>query len=88
MLSINFLENLVDAWFPAIVVKENEDNTFLMKYYDLDARVQKDIVDFQHVHPPSYVIFLGGLVLFPSSVLAERMRMCTAILSIGLKIRN
>lgn len=74
-------ENLFDDWFPAIVLKEIEDKTFLVKYENSDARVQKDTVDFHPIPPPlshytnrsyellkkvdAFLIFLGGPVLFP-----------------------
>ncbi|XP_062106430.1 DUF724 domain-containing protein 6-like isoform X2 [Humulus lupulus] len=44
-------EDLSDAWIPAIVVKENDDNTFLVKYHNSKAKNWKDTVDFTHIRP-------------------------------------
>lgn len=52
-VEVNFdKEDLRDAWFPAIVIKENEDNTFLVKYQNKEAKQCKDTVDFLHIRPP------------------------------------
>lgn len=46
-VEVNFQkEDLYDAWFPAIVIKENEDNTFYVKYKNPVAMQGKDNVDF------------------------------------------
>ncbi|TYJ22598.1 hypothetical protein E1A91_A08G136200v1 [Gossypium mustelinum] len=48
-------ENLRDVWFPAIVVKENEDKTFLVKYQnsknDDESATAKVVVDSLHIRP-------------------------------------
>ncbi|MBA0853294.1 hypothetical protein Goshw_015875 [Gossypium schwendimanii] len=48
-------ENLRDVWFPAIVVKENEDKTFLVKYQnsknDDESGTAKVVVDSLHIRP-------------------------------------
>ncbi|KAF4375939.1 hypothetical protein F8388_010083 [Cannabis sativa] len=44
-------EDLSDAWIPAIVIKENDDNTFLVKYHNSKAKNWKDTVDFTHIRP-------------------------------------
>ncbi|KAG4134187.1 hypothetical protein ERO13_D08G141200v2 [Gossypium hirsutum] len=48
-------ESLRDVWFPAIVVKENEDKTFLVKYQnsknDDEAGTAKVVVDSLHIRP-------------------------------------
>ncbi|XVF80710.1 hypothetical protein PTKIN_Ptkin15bG0097000 [Pterospermum kingtungense] len=48
-------ENLRDVWFPAIVVKENGDNTFLVKYQssknDDESGTAKVTVDSLHIRP-------------------------------------
>ncbi|XP_015891745.3 DUF724 domain-containing protein 2 isoform X2 [Ziziphus jujuba] len=52
-VEVNFdKEDLRDAWFPAIVIKENEDNSFLVKYQNKEAKQCKDTVDFLHIRPP------------------------------------
>lgn len=51
-------DNLRDAWFPAIVIKENEDDTFIVKCQSSrngdEAGVEKITVDLLHIrpHPP------------------------------------
>ncbi|PON42055.1 Agenet domain containing protein [Trema orientale] len=53
-VEVNFdNEDLSDAWIPAIVVKENTDNTFLVKYHNSKAKNWKDTVDFLHIRPPA-----------------------------------
>ncbi|KAK8998247.1 hypothetical protein V6N11_083638 [Hibiscus sabdariffa] len=53
-------ENLGDIWYPALVVKENEDNTFLVKYRssktDDESGTAKVVVDSLHIRPipPQY----------------------------------
>ncbi|KAL4324834.1 hypothetical protein GQ457_11G002230 [Hibiscus cannabinus] len=53
-------ENLGDIWYPALVVKENEDNTFLVKYRnsktDDESGTVKVVVDSLHIRPipPQY----------------------------------
>ncbi|KAF5462379.1 hypothetical protein F2P56_018395 [Juglans regia] len=43
-------ENLSDAWFPAIVIKENGDDTFLVKYESSDeSSLGRVAVDFLHI---------------------------------------
>lgn len=43
-------ENLSDAWFPAIVIKENGDDTFFVKYESSDeSNHGKVAVDFLHI---------------------------------------
>nr|KJB24431.1 hypothetical protein B456_004G145200 [Gossypium raimondii] len=48
-------ESLRDVWFPAIVVKENEDKTFLVKYQnsknDDESGTAKVVVDSLHIRP-------------------------------------
>ncbi|XVE77519.1 hypothetical protein DITRI_Ditri13aG0069600 [Diplodiscus trichospermus] len=48
-------ENLRDIWFPAIVIKENGDNTFLVKYKssknDDESATVKVVVDALHIRP-------------------------------------
>ncbi|XP_022757796.1 DUF724 domain-containing protein 2-like isoform X5 [Durio zibethinus] len=48
-------ENLRDVWFPAIVIKENEDNTFLVKYQtsrnDDESGTGKVVVDSLLIRP-------------------------------------
>lgn len=48
-------ENLLDAWFPAIVIKENKDDTFLVKYQSSrngdEAELGKVTVDLDHIRP-------------------------------------
>ncbi|XVF22044.1 hypothetical protein REPUB_Repub12eG0140400 [Reevesia pubescens] len=48
-------ENLRDVWFPAIVIKENEKNTFLVKYQssknDDESGTVKVPVDSLHIRP-------------------------------------
>lgn len=54
-VEVNFdKEDLCDAWFPAIVIKENEDYTFLVKYQNTEAKQCKDTVDFLHIRPPPH----------------------------------
>ncbi|KAG6648038.1 hypothetical protein I3843_07G118600 [Carya illinoinensis] len=51
-------ENLCDAWFPAILIKDNRDDTFLVKYGSSRNGVEADFgsitVDFLHIRlsPP------------------------------------
>ncbi|KAG6704193.1 hypothetical protein I3842_07G123500 [Carya illinoinensis] len=51
-------ENLCDAWFPAILIKDNRDDTFLVKYESSRNGVEADFgsitVDFLHIRlsPP------------------------------------
>ncbi|GMI76010.1 hypothetical protein HRI_001270100 [Hibiscus trionum] len=53
-------ENLDNIWYPALVVKENEDNTFLVKYQnsttDDETEMVKVVVDSLHIRPvhPQY----------------------------------
>ncbi|XP_041022157.1 DUF724 domain-containing protein 2-like isoform X3 [Juglans microcarpa x Juglans regia] len=43
-------ENLSDAWFPATVIKENGDDTFLVKYESSDeSNLGRVAVDFLHI---------------------------------------
>ncbi|GMI85833.1 hypothetical protein HRI_002252500 [Hibiscus trionum] len=48
-------ENVHDIWYPAIVIKENEDNTFLVKYHnsgnDDESGTVKVVVDSLHIRP-------------------------------------
>ncbi|KAJ9171695.1 hypothetical protein P3X46_015022 [Hevea brasiliensis] len=47
-------ENVRDAWFPAVVIKDNGDNTFLVKYQsskNSDEAGTKVIVDSLHIRP-------------------------------------
>ncbi|XWS46527.1 hypothetical protein CRYUN_Cryun14cG0075000 [Craigia yunnanensis] len=48
-------ENLRDVWFPAIVIKENGENTFLVKYQssknDDESGTVKVVVDSLHIRP-------------------------------------
>ncbi|XP_022770770.1 DUF724 domain-containing protein 2-like isoform X4 [Durio zibethinus] len=48
-------ENLRDVWLPAIVIKENEENTFLVKYQssrnDDESGTVKVVVDSLHIRP-------------------------------------
>lgn len=48
-------ENVRDAWFPALVIKENGDNTFLVKCQSSrnsdEAGTIKVIVDSFHIRP-------------------------------------
>ncbi|XVF72786.1 hypothetical protein PTKIN_Ptkin12aG0148100 [Pterospermum kingtungense] len=48
-------ENLRDVWFPAIVIKENAENTFLVKYQcsrsDDEPGTVKVVVDSLHIRP-------------------------------------
>lgn len=44
-------EELSDAWIPAIVLKENDDNTFLVKYLNTKAKIYNNIVDSLHIRP-------------------------------------
>ncbi|WCJ22355.1 Agenet domain-containing protein [Euphorbia peplus] len=47
-------ENVRDAWFPAVVVKENEDSTFLVKCQspgNTDETGTKVVVDSHHIRP-------------------------------------
>ncbi|XP_059435515.1 DUF724 domain-containing protein 7-like isoform X3 [Corylus avellana] len=48
-------ENLSDAWFPAIVIKENKDDTFFVKYQSSrngdEAELGKVTVDLLHIRP-------------------------------------
>lgn len=53
-------ENACDAWFPAVVIKENEDGTFLVKYQNygnIDEAGNKESVLSSHIRPipPRYV---------------------------------
>lgn len=53
-VEVNFdHEDLSDAWIPAIVVKENVNNTFLVKYHTSKAKIFNNIVDFLHIRPPA-----------------------------------
>ena len=49
-------EILRDAWFPAIVIKENGDDTFLVKCQTSrngdETGLEKITVDFLHIRPP------------------------------------
>lgn len=52
-VEVNFeREDLRDAWFPAIIIKRNGDNTFLVKYQNPVTMQGKDNVDFLHIRPP------------------------------------
>ncbi|XWS76684.1 hypothetical protein CRYUN_Cryun01aG0198700 [Craigia yunnanensis] len=48
-------ENLRDVWFPAIVIKKNGENTFLVKYQSSrngdDSGTVKVVVDSLHIRP-------------------------------------
>ncbi|XP_039043550.1 DUF724 domain-containing protein 2-like [Hibiscus syriacus] len=48
-------ENIGYIWYPAIVIKENEDNTFLVKYQnsmnDDESGTVKVVVDSLHIRP-------------------------------------
>ncbi|GMI70085.1 hypothetical protein HRI_000677800 [Hibiscus trionum] len=48
-------ENPGDIWYPALVVKENEDNTFLVKYQNSgtgdESGTVKVVVDSLHIRP-------------------------------------
>ncbi|XWS31859.1 hypothetical protein CRYUN_Cryun23aG0111900 [Craigia yunnanensis] len=48
-------ENLRDVWFPAIVIKENGENTFLVKFQssrnDDESGTVKVVVDSLHIRP-------------------------------------
>jgi hypothetical protein len=46
-------ENLSDAWFPAIVIKENKDDTFFVKYQSSrnGDEAGKVTVDLRHIRP-------------------------------------
>ncbi|XVE73480.1 hypothetical protein DITRI_Ditri11bG0121200 [Diplodiscus trichospermus] len=48
-------ENLRDVWFPAIVIKENGENAFLVKYpssrNDDESGTEKVVVDSRHIRP-------------------------------------
>ncbi|XP_011002741.1 PREDICTED: uncharacterized protein LOC105109662 isoform X2 [Populus euphratica] len=49
-------DNVRDIWLPAVVIKENEDKTFLVKCLSArnsdEAGPMKTIVDFLHIRPP------------------------------------
>lgn len=49
-------ESLRDVWFPAIVIKENVDGTFFVKYQNSknseEATTVKVTLDSQHIRPP------------------------------------
>ncbi|KAH9786896.1 DUF724 domain-containing protein 7 [Citrus sinensis] len=49
-------ESLRDVWFPAIVIKENVDGTFFVKYQNSknseEAATVKVTLDSQHIRPP------------------------------------
>ncbi|XP_044493270.1 DUF724 domain-containing protein 2-like isoform X2 [Mangifera indica] len=55
------LENLRDVWFPAIIIKENEDGTFFVKYENKmigdEPGMVKVNLDSKHIRPtpPRYV---------------------------------
>lgn len=54
------LERLCDVWFPALIIKENEDATYLVKYQNSrngEGVEAKITVDSLHVRPtpPHYV---------------------------------
>ncbi|XP_022728035.1 DUF724 domain-containing protein 2-like isoform X2 [Durio zibethinus] len=55
-------ETLRDVWFPAIVVKENGENTFLVKYQSSknedESGSVKVVVDYLHIRPtpPRYAV--------------------------------
>ena len=48
-------DNVRDIWLPAVVIKENEDKTFLVKCLSArnsdEAGPMKTIVDFLHIRP-------------------------------------
>lgn len=47
-------ENVRDVWFPAVVIKENGDNTVLVKYQsqnNSDEAGVKVVVDSFHIRP-------------------------------------
>ncbi|KAJ8748697.1 hypothetical protein K2173_008142 [Erythroxylum novogranatense] len=48
-------ENAMDAWYPALVIKENENDTFLVKYQDSmcndELGKERVIVDSFHIRP-------------------------------------
>ena len=46
-------EESCSAWIPAIVVKENKDNTFLVKYHNPKPKHWGITVDFLHIRPPA-----------------------------------
>ncbi|XP_039069225.1 DUF724 domain-containing protein 7-like isoform X2 [Hibiscus syriacus] len=54
-------ENIGNIWYPAVVIKENEDNTFLVKYQnsmnDDESGTAKVVVDSLHIRPapPRYL---------------------------------
>lgn len=60
-VNIENKENVRDAWFPATVIKENKDGTFLVKYQKSrnngDAGTGRVTVDSKHIRPtpPRYV---------------------------------
>ncbi|KAJ6729338.1 DUF724 DOMAIN-CONTAINING PROTEIN 7 [Salix viminalis] len=49
-------DNVRDVWLPAVVIKENEDKTFLVRWLSSrnsdEAGTMKIIVDFLHIRPP------------------------------------
>lgn len=52
-VEVNFdKHDIHDAWFPAVVVKENEDNTYLVKYQKSEDGYEQDIVDSLHICLP------------------------------------
>ncbi|KAL5561048.1 hypothetical protein UlMin_030795 [Ulmus minor] len=55
-VNIYDIKDLCNAWVPALVVKENEDNTFLVKYGNSEAKKFKNNVDCRHIRlpPPCY----------------------------------
>lgn len=46
------IADFYDAWVPAIVVTENEDNTFMVKYQN-KAKHWQHVVDIHHIRPPA-----------------------------------
>lgn len=45
-------QDLDKAWFPAVVVKENEDNAYLVKYQKSKSGYKQEIVDSHNIRLP------------------------------------